>query len=76
MMSDEIHLSIFQKFKLYITGIVYTTHRKRDGWKAELPFYAFKCPNHGLVENYPHGYRNTLTCPKCNKQSKKLKQTK
>jgi hypothetical protein len=31
--------------------------------ERELQFYAFKCPVHGIVENYPEGYERVLRCP-------------
>jgi len=31
-------------------------HHKKQGWSGELPFYAWKCPTHGVVIDYPHGY--------------------
>ena len=54
-----------QKFSLMIGACAYLGHRKRPGWREHLPFYAFKCPTHGIVEDYPHGYNNRLDCPKC-----------
>ena len=60
-----IELSFFQRVKLRLFGNVFTERRTRPGWKGPLPFYAFKCPVHGVVEDYPHGYRGVLRCPKC-----------
>lgn len=40
---------------------------KREGWKGELPVYRWRCPVHGLVEDYPHGFDSVLRCPKCEK---------
>jgi hypothetical protein len=37
----------------------------RSGWSGELPYYRFRCPVHGLVENYPQGYDEILLCPHC-----------
>lgn len=28
----------------------------KSGWTGELPFYAWCCPTHGVVIDYPHGY--------------------
>jgi len=44
---------------------VYVGHRRLNGWKGSLPYYAFRCPEHGVVETYPQGYRRRLECPKC-----------
>jgi len=45
-----------QRLELFLTGIAYVGHRRRPGWKGSLPFFAFRCPIHGIVEDYPHGY--------------------
>lgn len=58
-------LGLWQRLKLWVTGRVYLYDVKREGWKDFLPFYAFRCPVHGLVETYPRGYAQRLECPKC-----------
>ena len=60
-----IRLNLLQRIKLMITGTVPTSRRSRPGWTGSLQFYAFKCPVHGLVENYPQGYEKVLRCPYC-----------
>jgi len=60
-----VELSFIQKVTLRLLGLVFTGRRTRPGWKGPLPFFAFKCPVHGLVENYPHGYAERLECPLC-----------
>ena len=47
---------------------VYLEHRIRSGWSRALPHYAFKCPVHGVVVDYPHGYGERLECPVCRKK--------
>jgi hypothetical protein len=37
----------------------------RDGWKAPIKFYRFKCPKCGPVVNYKFGYDERLECPVC-----------
>jgi hypothetical protein len=37
----------------------------RPGWSGELPCYRFRCPVHGIVENYPQGHDEVLLCPHC-----------
>ena len=54
-----------QRLELFLTGKAYVGHRRRPGWKGPLPFFAFKCPTHGIVEDYPHGYYSRLSCPIC-----------
>lgn len=63
----QIKLSLAQRIRLEILGVTPTERRKRPGWRGELQFYAFKCPIHGVVEDYPHGYQQTLRCGKCSK---------
>ena len=65
MVLNMIELSLIQKIRLKLCGFVYTENRMKQGWRAPIPFYAFKCDEHGLVENYPHGYEGRLDCPKC-----------
>jgi len=48
-----------------VAGSAPTERRSRPGWRGELQFYAFRCPVHGLVENYPQGYGEVLVCPEC-----------
>ena len=58
-------LGLWQRLVLWVTGRVYLYDVKREGWSGFLPFYAFRCPMHGLVENYPMGYAQRLECPRC-----------
>ena len=57
--------SIVERLRLRLGLRVYVGHRRLPGWRAPLPFYAFTCPKHGVVESYPQGYRETLRCPRC-----------
>ena len=57
-----------QRIKLSLFGHAYVEHRRMPGWSGALPFYMFKCPEHGLVENYPSGYAGNLRCPICVKE--------
>jgi hypothetical protein len=58
-------LSSVQKLRFKLFGRVFVGLRNRRGRGASLPFYAFKCPVHGIVEDYPHGYHGRLDCPLC-----------
>ena len=60
-----VKLNLFQKIILKLQGRVFIENRVRPGWSGPLPFYAFKCDEHGLVVDYPHGYEERLECPKC-----------
>jgi len=65
---DEVELSLFKKFVLRLNGSVYVGLRTRPGWRGSLPFYLFRCPIHGLVENYPQGHHGRLDCPICQQE--------
>jgi hypothetical protein len=41
----------------------------KPGWRGELPYYRFRCPVHGSVENYPKGYDEALLCPPASEES-------
>lgn len=62
-------LTFFQKFKLRFSGYVFIGFYRLPGWGAALPFYAFKCKEHGLQVSYPHGYDEMLQCKVCYGQS-------
>uniref|UniRef100_A0A6M3M551 Uncharacterized protein n=1 Tax=viral metagenome TaxID=1070528 RepID=A0A6M3M551_9ZZZZ len=49
-------MNLWQRFNLWIRGYVYVEHRRHPGWSGSIPFYMFRCPIHGLVEDYAHGY--------------------
>jgi len=58
-------LTFWQRLRLRLGGVVYLEHRTRPGWSGSIPFYAKKCPEHGVFEDYPHGYGERLDCPQC-----------
>ena len=58
-------LSLWQRLKIRLGLAAYVGHRQMSGWRGPLPFYAFRCLKHGLVENYPSGYEQRLECPLC-----------
>ena len=57
--------SVVERLRLRLGLSVYVGHRWRPGWREPLPFYAFRCPRHGVVLSYPQGYGETLRCPRC-----------
>ena len=61
----RVMLTRLQKLRLWLDGYIYIGDRKLPGWRQPQPFYAFKCPVHGTVYNYPQGYGQTLKCPQC-----------
>jgi len=64
----EPKLNIFQRLELWLRGHTYVGHRMQPGWRGPLPFYAFRCPEHGLVVNYPQGFSHILRCPICQEE--------
>lgn len=59
------NISSYQILKLRLSGSVHIGDFMLPGWSGELPFYAFKCSEHGFVANYPEGYDEILRCPFC-----------
>jgi len=66
-------LNLLQRLKLRLSGYVYVGDRQREGWKGPIPFYAFMCPIHGLVEDYPHYHSQWLECPECIEEKRRKK---
>ena len=58
-------ISLINRLKLQLNGCVYVENRIKPGWRESLPFYLIKCPVHGYVESYPHGYDKKIICPMC-----------
>ena len=57
-----------QRLELFLTGKTFVGYRKLSPtWKEAQPFYAFRCPTHGIVEDYLHGFEGYeyLNCPLC-----------
>ena len=64
----EATVTHLQRLEIRLLGKAFMGYRARDGWRQPLPFYAFRCPVHGLVEDYPHGYTERLDCPLCSRE--------
>jgi len=69
-MSDKMdpRIKLIERLKIQLKGYVYVGDRKEEGWTKELPYYAFRCPEHGIVYDYPHGYKQRLECPLCREE--------
>lgn len=63
MTEPQIKLTLGQRIVLAIRGRVYLNNRIEPGWTRAIPFYAFRCRVHGLVESRPFGYGEVLKCP-------------
>jgi hypothetical protein len=73
MIQDERPLlSLIQRIRLRLFQITPTKKKTRSGWRGYLQFYAFECPEHGIVEDYPHGYRQVLRCPECREKRQNI----
>jgi hypothetical protein len=51
----EVTITHLQRLEIRLLGKAFLGYRARDGWRQSRPFYAFRCPVHGYVEDYPHG---------------------
>lgn len=54
-------ISLIESIKLRLNKCLYIGEKETPN----LNYYIFKCPKHGLVESYPHGYYGRLECPFC-----------
>jgi len=61
-------MKFLDRLRLRLSGYVYVGDRMKEGWKAPIPHYAFKCPKHGTVVNYAHGFNQRLECPECRRE--------
>ena len=66
----EEPLSWSQRLRLRLFGHVSVGYRMKEGWRAPIEHFAFRCPVHGIVVDYPHGVREVLRCPKCCEEAK------
>lgn len=57
--------SLCQRLRIAFWGRIRVGERTREGWRGPIMFYAFSCPIHGIVENYPAGFNGRLICPQC-----------
>ena len=69
--SMDPRISLIDRLKIQLRGYIYLEDRIEPDWEDSLPFYIFKCPVHGYVESYPHGYKKKLVCPKCLEELRK-----
>jgi len=60
-----IKLTGLQKLRLMIGGRVFVGMKKKVGWVGSRPAYVFRCPDHGLVESFTHGFDRLLICSEC-----------
>ncbi len=67
-MTEIPKLSLLDRLQLKLTGYVCVGPKQKEGWKSPIVHYLFRCPVHGLVIDYPHGYDEKLVCPICSKE--------
>ena len=65
LLLDYAEMSLSQKIKLRLSGLVYVGDNREEGWKTSLQVYAFRCKKHGLQLGYASGYAQQLLCPEC-----------
>ena len=65
-------MELMKAVKLFLQGYAPTRMIKKPGWRKPIQHYAFHCPIHGIVEDYPHGYEGRLECPRCRDEAKAL----
>lgn len=61
--------TFFQRRQIAVCGYIEIGNVMKPGWKEPIPHYLFRCPKHGYVVGYAHGYDQRLTCPKCHKEA-------
>lgn len=79
----KVKLTLIQQIRLLLFGKVKTRIEQGPRFNSPTPFYAFICPDHGLVENYPRGWyrrweghipvnyrgkKSELRCPVCTEE--------
>ena len=69
-------LTLLQRLRLRLFGSVPVGYQREPGWSAPIMHYAFRCPVHGLIVDYRHGFRESLYCLKCWKESWKKRMAK
>lgn len=62
-----VNLTRLQNLGLRMFGHVSVGKKALPNGK-EIEFFAFRCPTHGLVENYASGYGKSLLCSACLKE--------
>jgi len=62
---DYTKLSLSQRIKLRLNGMVQVGDHMEEGWKTSLPVYVFRCEKHGLQLGYLSGYAQLLLCSEC-----------
>ena len=63
--------SLGQRIKAKLFGRCYLRHDTKPDWTGKLPFYLAHCSRHGYFEDYPHGWKEYLSCPACLEEDKK-----
>jgi hypothetical protein len=61
-------LSAAQKFALLVTGEAFVGLVDEPCGKVRL--YVAKCKKHGLFLDTPHGYKERLDCPECEREER------
>ena len=58
-------LGLGQRVKLRLDGRVFLRREGPPRFKGPTVIWGFLCPEHGLVEDYLHGYYERMECHRC-----------
>ena len=61
----DSRMSLINRLKFQLQGYVNSGLKEHPDTKSKIEYFTFKCPIHGLVEDYRHGYSKYLECPMC-----------
>ena len=67
----DSRISIINRLRIQLRGHINRGVKEHPETKAKIEYFAFKCPIHGIVEDYPHGHARILECPKCRENKAK-----
>jgi len=65
---ETVNLPFWKYLVLRLVGRVYLERRRYPGWRDTAPFYIFRCPRHGFILDYPHGWGQVLYCKLCEEE--------
>jgi len=57
----------FVRLKIFLFGKALAFKENTYG-HGDISYYYRRCPRHGYFIDYPHGWKEELRCPKCEKE--------
>jgi hypothetical protein len=66
-------IKLIEALKIQLGGLIYINYKEKEG-EESMQHYLFKCPMHGVVENYITSRTNKqlLICPYCEVMEKRI----